>query len=106
MSTFRQLAAFRLRGAYLTMHRQFNAQFEPIGITADQYVILSLLKELGECTQRQLADLSYADVNTVAAMLRLLEKKKRVRRRPHAKDGRATAVTLTAAGEELLKTCN
>src|SRR5882724_4293984 len=105
MSNFRQLAAFRLRGAYLTMHRRFNARFEPLGITADQFVILSLLKELGECTQRQLADLSYADVNTVAAMLRLLEKRKLVRRRPHAKDGRATAVTLTAAGKERVTTC-
>jgi DNA-binding MarR family transcriptional regulator len=85
--------------------RRFNALFEPLSLTADQFVLLSLLKEIGPCSQRQLADLSFADGNTVGAMLRLLERRKLVRRSPHREDGRAKSVSLTAAGERLRSTC-
>jgi DNA-binding MarR family transcriptional regulator len=98
--------AMQLRGAYLLMHRRFNAVFEPLSLTADQFVLLSLLKETGPCSQRQLADLSFADGNTVGAMLRLLERRKLVRRSPHREDGRAKSVSLTAAGERLRLTCD
>lgn len=104
-SKFHISKAMRLRGAYLLMHRQFNALFEPLSLTADQFVLLSLVDEVGECTQRELADLSFADVNTVAAMVRLLERRKLVRRRPHARDGRAITVTLTKTGGRLLAKC-
>jgi DNA-binding MarR family transcriptional regulator len=100
-----QNKAMQLRGAYLLMHRRFNAIFEPLSLTSDQFVLLSLLKETGPCTQRRLADLSFADVNTVGAMLRLLERRKLVRRVPHREDGRAKSVSLTAAGERLRVTC-
>jgi len=100
-----QNKAMVLRGAYLLMHRRFNAVFEPLSLTADQFVILSLLKAAGECTQRDLADRSFADVNTIGAMLRLLERRKLVRRMPHTRDGRAKAVSLTSAGERLRSTC-
>ena len=94
-----------LRGAYLLMHRRFNAIFEPLSLTADQFVLLSLLKEAGECTQRDLADRSFADVNTVGAMLRLLERRKLIRRIPHSTDGRAKAVSLTKTGDRLRAKC-
>jgi len=100
-----QNKAMQLRGAYLLMHRRFNAIFEPRSLTADQFVLLSLLKEVGPCSQRQLADLSFADGNTVGAMLRLLERRKLVRRRPHREDGRAKFVSLTPAGDQLRSTC-
>jgi DNA-binding MarR family transcriptional regulator len=100
-----QNKAMQLRGAYLLMHRRFNGVFEPLSLTADQFVLLSLLKEAGECTQRDLADRSFADVNTIGAMLRLLERRKLVRRKAHTQDGRAKAVSLTPAGERLRVTC-
>jgi DNA-binding MarR family transcriptional regulator len=97
--------AMLLRGAYLLMHRRFNAVFEPLSLTADQFVLLSLLQQGGPCTQRELADLSFADVNTLGAMLRLLERRKLVRRLPHTTDGRAKSVSLTKAGEQLRTKC-
>lgn len=100
-----QNKAMQLRGAYLLMHRRFNAIFEPLSLTADQFVLLSLLKEIGPCSQRRLADLSFADGNTVGAMLRLLERRKLVRRSPHREDGRAKFVRLTPTGERLRSTC-
>ena len=97
--------AMQLRGAYLLMHRRFNAVFEPLSLTSDQFVLLSLLRDAGECTQRELATRSYADVNTLGAMLHLLEKRKLVRRVPHSTDRRAKSVSLTPKGEQLRAKC-
>jgi len=105
LPNFRDMPGFRLRAAYLLMHRRSNAHFAPLGISVDQFVLMGLLREVGECTQRELADLSYADVNTIAAMLRLLERQKLVCRRPHSGDGRAKVVTLTATGRSRLGKC-
>ena len=40
---FRDTLGVRLRGAYLTFHRRANAHFEPFGVTADQFVVLTSL---------------------------------------------------------------
>jgi DNA-binding MarR family transcriptional regulator len=91
----------RLRGAYLTFHRFGNAHFEPVGMTADQVVILTLLAEKDGITQREVVERSYSDPNTIAAMLVRLEKKNLIRREPHPDDGRARCVYLTPQGRKL-----
>ena len=39
--------AMALRAAYLTMHRRANAEFARFCLTADQFVILTALAQLG-----------------------------------------------------------
>jgi DNA-binding MarR family transcriptional regulator len=95
--------ALALRSAYLTMHRQVEIQFHQSGVTADQFVVLSVLAEAGCLTQRRLADQITCDQNTLRAMLLLLEKKGLVLRQPHPTDGRARLVSLTSEGEVLQK---
>jgi DNA-binding MarR family transcriptional regulator len=97
--------AMRLRGAYLLMHRRFNGIFEPLSLTADQFVLLSLLRERKGCTQRELANYSFADAKTVAVMLRVLLRRRLISRREHQSDGRAYAVSLTTAGRKILDRC-
>jgi DNA-binding MarR family transcriptional regulator len=93
----------RLRGAYLTFHRMANAHFEPLGVTADQFVVLTLLAEEEGLTQREIVARAYSDPNTIGEMLTRLEGKKLVRRERHPTDGRARAVFLTPKGRALLK---
>lgn len=102
MVRFHDTPAMRLRRAYLAMHRRFNTHFASRGVTADQFVLLSLLDELGPCSQRELVDHGFSDPNTIGAMLRRLERAPRhfVRRRPHPHDGRALEVELTPAGRK------
>src|SRR5262245_59071943 len=88
----------RLRGAYLTFHRRANAHFEASGLTADQFVVLTVVAEEEGLTQREVVDRAYSDPNTIGAILTRLEAKGLVRRRPHPRDGRARCVHLTAAG--------
>src|SRR6516225_2895269 len=93
----------RLRGAYLTFHRMANAHFEPFGVTADQFVVLTLLAEADGVTQRDLVEQAFTDANTIGEMLTRLEKKQFVRRERHHRDGRARCVFLTPKGRKLQK---
>jgi DNA-binding MarR family transcriptional regulator len=87
-----------LRAAYLTMHRQTSAVLALHEVTADQFVLLSLLSERDGITQQDLVRRASSDANTVRAMLVRLEERGLVGRSPHRTDGRARSVTLTAEG--------
>src|SRR6516162_3049290 len=93
----------RLRGAYLTFHRMANAHFEQFAVSADQFVVLTLLAEEDGVTQRDLAEQASSDANTMSEMLARLEKKQLVRRERHPSDGRARCVFLTARGRKTQK---
>ncbi|MFH1195776.1 MAG: MarR family transcriptional regulator [bacterium] len=88
-----------LRAAYLSMHRLSNLHLIDYGITADQFVCLSILYDNPGITQQELAKLAASDANTIRAMLLLLEKKGLVIRKDHPGDGRAFHVSLTRKGE-------
>lgn len=98
---FRDTPAMCLRAAYLTMHRQFQRLFRAHGATADQFVLLTLLSEEDGVTQKELVRRSFSDANTITAMLRRLEQRGLVERRPHERDGRAVTVHLSAEGRAL-----
>jgi DNA-binding MarR family transcriptional regulator len=87
-----------LRSAYLALHRRTEKQFAPLGVTADQFVLLATLARGHALTQRELARRMPSDPSTVRAMLVLLEKQGLVKRKTHPTDARARTVSLTAAG--------
>lgn len=93
--------AMLLRTAYLAVHRAADAVMARHGLTADQFVLLTLLAERDGVMQQDLVGRSGSDPNTVRAMLVLLERRGLVRRRAHADDGRARSVELTARGRQL-----
>lgn len=93
--------AMLLRTAYLAVHRAADAVMARHGLTADQFVLLTLLAERDGVMQQDLVERSGSDPNTVRAMLVLLERRGLVRRRVHAQDGRARSVELTARGRSL-----
>src|SRR5262245_65645113 len=78
-----------------------NAHFDQFGVTADQFVVLTLLAEEEGLTQREVVDKASSDPNTIGEMLTRLEKKKLVRRERHPKDGRARCVFLTPKGRKM-----
>ena len=99
---FQVTPAMKLRYAYLNMHRTFDARFRRFGVTTDQFVLMSILREQEGVNQQELARKLASDANTIAAMVALLERKKIVRRTVRDGDGRARAVFLTASGRKLL----
>lgn len=95
--------AMALRAAYLAMHRQTDACLARHGVTADQLVLLAALASGDALTQRELADRTSSDPNTVRAMLLLLEARGIVSRSPHATDARARTVSMTSKGRRIFK---
>ena len=93
--------AMLLREAYLVMHRQSDAALAGDGVTADQFVVLSVLAEEDRVTQQALVRLASSDPNTMRAMLVLMEKRGLLNRHRHPEDGRARSVVLTAKGRKI-----
>jgi DNA-binding MarR family transcriptional regulator len=90
-----------LRKAYLSFHRRANALMLNHGVTADQFVLLSVVAREPGITQITIVERTASDPNTVAAILKLLERRRLVRREAHARDGRARCVFLTAEGRRV-----
>jgi len=93
--------AMLLRKAYLAFHRQVNACMRDYGITADQFVVLRVVAREPGLAQIEIVERTSSDPNTVAAIVRILERQRLIVRRSHAHDGRARCVFLTAAGRKL-----
>jgi MarR family transcriptional regulator for hemolysin len=83
------------------MHRCFQAHFARFGITADQFVVLTLLAEEDGIIQKELVRRTYSDANTITALLGLLEKKGLVQRVRPQNDGRVRCIYLTPEGRQL-----
>jgi MarR family transcriptional regulator, organic hydroperoxide resistance regulator len=93
--------AMLLRKAYLAFHRRANARIVKSGVTADQFVLLTMLAEEDGITQITIVERTASDPNTVTAMLRLLEQRGLIRRQAHSEDGRARCVFLTGEGKKV-----
>ncbi len=101
-SEFAESFGIRLRRAYQSLHRRANAELRrQFDVTADQFVVLSLLAERDGVSQQEICSRCYSDPSTVGALVRLLEERGWVRRETDPCDGRARQVHLTAAGRKL-----
>ncbi len=92
--------AMGLRAAYWSMHRRTNARLARHAVTADQFVLLSLLARQDGITQQQLCRRASSDPNTIRAILVLLENGGLIARGQHPTDARARRVTLTRKGRQ------
>jgi DNA-binding MarR family transcriptional regulator len=93
--------AMSLRGAYLALHRQADAGFARFGITADQFIILTALRDGSVLGQSEMCRRTYTDPNTLGSMLALMESRGLVKRMRDPHDGRARTVALTPKGERV-----
>ena len=90
-----------LRKAYLSFHRRANAWLLDHGVTADQFVLLTVVAGEPGITQITIVERTGSDPNTVASILRRLEQRRLVRREAHASDRRVRCVFLTAEGRRV-----
>ncbi len=90
-----------LRSAYFALRRCSNAHCAAWQSSGDQFVLLKLLADEEGVTQQDLVARGGYDAATTGTMLRLLEQRSLVERRPDPHDGRAKRVHLTAHGRRL-----
>lgn len=92
---------YSLRRTFMALHRRLRAAIAPLGVTPDQYVVLGVLHAYGDLTQRQIHQRVSSDGNTIGEVLRRMEGRGWVLRRPDDRDGRARRVTITPTGQVL-----
>jgi DNA-binding MarR family transcriptional regulator len=91
-----------LRRAWYSLNQAFRRRLAPLGLTPDQFTALRILIE-GDArglTQRQLTHVMSSDPNTVASLVRRMEKAGLVKRRPHEHDRRAHRIHLQSGGQK------
>jgi len=82
-----------------------RAALKPFDLTHVQFVLLAAMTyaiDKNSFTQKQLAEYAQTDVMMASQVLRKLEHKGLVRRKPSTSDARAITITPTSAGIELV----
>jgi DNA-binding MarR family transcriptional regulator len=92
---------FLLWQATRRWQRELTAALKPLELTHVQFVLLASVWWLGEPTQRELADQAATDPMMTSQVVRALEKRGLVGRRPDPNDGRAWRLVATSSGAEL-----
>jgi DNA-binding MarR family transcriptional regulator len=89
-----------LRRAWYGLNQAFRRRIAHLQITPDQFTVMRTLLEgnVRGLTQRELTQLMSSDPNTVASLLRRMEKAGLVERRPHETDKRARRICLRKDG--------
>ncbi len=99
---FANSLGIRLRRAYQALHRRANDELRRgFGVTANQFVVLSLLAERDGVSQQELSDRCYSDPSTTGALVRLMERRGWVERHADPQDSRVRQVHLTESGRKL-----
>ncbi len=83
------------------LHRASIRMEAALGLTAQQRFVVRILGKLGRISPAQLAELLHVDRGSVTALLKRLEARSLLTRRPDLDDGRRVHLSLTARGRKL-----
>lgn len=78
----------------------------PLGMTVPHYTALSVFRALGTLSNAQLAERTMVSPQSANEMVKAMEARGWIERRPDPSHGRIIQIGLTAAGMELLQRCD
>src|SRR3954466_13581911 len=84
-------------------HTRIATALESIGLTPPSFGLLNLIGARDGAIQQELGSAMGIDPSTMVALIDQLEKAGLAKRRPHATDRRARAVTITPKGRRVLE---
>lgn len=79
----------------------YRKPLEKIGLTYTQYIVMMVLWEFGNMSEKSLGEKIYLDSGTLTPVLKKLEKSGFVRRERLKADERVVQISLTASGRKL-----
>jgi DNA-binding MarR family transcriptional regulator len=91
---------YLLSAAHRKSHARLEAVLSPFGLDVHGFASLTLLSELGPCSQQRLAEEMGVSGTLVVQVVDALEREGLVERRRNPKDRRANALHLTRKGRE------
>lgn len=107
-----QLAVAQGRIAYSVgrldrvLRQRIGQATERFGMTVAQYTALSVLHARGQLSNAQLARRSFISPQAANEMIQAMAAKRLVVQKPDPQHGRIVQISLTAAGERLLRQCD
>ncbi len=101
-----RLTGYALRRAQLSVFADFIRTVGPVGLTPAQYSALLLIEANPGCTQSAIATALGVKKANFVGLLDALDRRGLTRRIRSAADRRSHALTLTAKGEDLLRTAS
>jgi DNA-binding MarR family transcriptional regulator len=93
---------YLVKRAELVVRARLEEVLKPAGVTALQYTALTVLQRHDGLTAAQLARDSFVTAQSMADMVRTLEKRGHVERRPNPANRRELLIALTGSGHQLL----
>ena len=97
---------YLLKRAQAALHAVLAGALREHGVTVAQYAVLTVLDEEPGLSNADLARRAFVTPQTMNQVLRELEEKRWVTRRPHPGHGRIRQAGLTRDGRTLLRTCH
>ena len=101
LSQCSECACFNVRKAARAITRFYDAVFQPSGILATQFAVLTVAQRQGELPITETADRLGLDRTTLTRNLKVLESRGLIVVGP-GKDGRTKSIKLTTAGRDAL----
>jgi DNA-binding MarR family transcriptional regulator len=96
---------YLIRKAQFTTYLRLEERLRPFGLTAAQYMVISMLGHSGRLSSAQLSRRFEVTPQTMFKLIASLRRKGAIERRGVNGDRRALEVSLTAAGRRLLVAC-
>jgi DNA-binding MarR family transcriptional regulator len=96
---------YLIRKVQFATYLQLEERLRPFGLTAAQYMVLSMLGHSGRLSSAQLSRRFEVTPQTMFKLIASLRRKRLIARRGVNGDRRALEVSLTAAGRRLLEAC-
>ncbi len=97
-----QAALDRVLELVVLLNQDMTQSLAARGLTISRATLLWTLRRIGPCPQRDLAGALGVTARTVTGLVDGLAASRLVTREPHPRDRRATLVTLTTAGTDLV----
>jgi DNA-binding MarR family transcriptional regulator len=96
---------YLIRKVQFAAYLRLEERLRPFGLTAAQYMVLSMLGHSGRLSSAQLSRRFEVTPQTMFKLIASLRRKRLIARRGVNGDRRALEVSLTAAGRRLLASC-
>jgi len=88
------------------LNKRLRDSLAPTGLTVPQYTALSVFRTLGSLSNAQLAVRTMISPQSANEMVKAMEAKGWIERRPDPSHGRVIQISLTGEGQAILRECD
>ncbi|MEW8293328.1 MAG: MarR family transcriptional regulator [Candidatus Thiodiazotropha sp.] len=88
------------------LRRSFRRVLDPLGLTLGQYTALSVFSSSGKLSNAKLAERTMVSPQAANELIKGMEKKGWIVRKPDPNHGRIIHISLTSEGKRLLSRCD